>query len=374
MPKPPPRLRTGISPPSSSAACSSTRRAADSWKPAVPKICEPMWQCRPAKASEALCRMRATTAGASSRVKPNFWSSWAVARKSWVSACTPLLTRTSTCWVAPPRSAIAMSRSSSTSLSITIEPMPTATAFSSSTTLLLLPWKPEPRGIGSCGEGDGELAAGADVDGEPLVGDPAHDLGAQERLAGVVDAGLHAVRLDRGAEGREGAPRVRAHLFFVDDVQRRAVAVAQLRCGDSADVEHAVVVAMSGCRPHALGERVRVIRRQEPVRGERSGGGQLGPIVERVLRRDCCGRGPVSAGVPRQRCTHAPGGSQKSRAPHMPRPASVTPAYAHTPVSCREVSLTIAPSTSSSATTSSPVTAMLVSSTPAGMYCAMQIV
>ena len=43
----------GSSPPSSRAACSSTSRAADSRKPAVPKICEPMWQCSPTNCSPA---------------------------------------------------------------------------------------------------------------------------------------------------------------------------------------------------------------------------------------------------------------------------------------------------------------------------------
>ena len=174
--------------------------------------------------------MRATIAGASASVKPNFWSSWAVARKSWVSACTPLLTRTSTAWVAPARSTIVgepvESRSRCRSRSSRCRPRPRC---SSSATLLLLPWNPRRAGSAPAARATASSPPDADVDGEALVGDPAHDLGAQERLAGVVDARLHAVRLDRRAECGQGAAGVLAHLVLVDDVQRRAELVAQLR-------------------------------------------------------------------------------------------------------------------------------------------------
>ena len=183
----------------------------------------------------------------------------------------------------------------------------------------------EPRGVGPRGERDGELAARADIDGEALGGDPAHDLGAQERLAGVVDARLHAVRqrrprgMPRACGARARAPRPRRRTYS-------GVPNSWRSCDVETPAIHRTpsLVTTSGCRPHALGERIRIGRRQEPIRGERSGGGQLGPIVERVLRRDCCGRGLGGARVPRQRCTHAPGGSQKSRARHMPHSASMT--------------------------------------------------
>ena len=212
-----------------------------------------------------------------------------------------------------------------------------STALSSSATLLLLPWKPRRAGSAPAARATASSPPEQTSTREALVGDPAHDLGAQERLARVVDARLHAVRLDRRAERGERAARVLAHLVLVDDVQRRAERVAQLRGRDAGDAQDAVVVAVGGCRPHARGERIRIVRRQEPVRGERGGGGQLGPIVERVLRRDCCGRGPGSAGVPRQRWTHAPGGSQKSRARAYAALASRrlrvrAAAHSHTPV------------------------------------------
>ena len=220
----------GCSPPSSSAACSSTSRAADSWKPAVPKICDPMWQCRPVKISPGVSRMRATIAGSVREGEAELLVLVGGGQEvvglgvhAAVHADEHGLGRTARARRSP-RGARARS-----ALSITIEPMPTATAFSSSTTLLLLPWKPRRAGSAPAARATASSPPDADVDGEALVGDPAHDLGAQERLAGVVDARLHAVRLDRRAEGGERAARVRAHLVLVDDVQRRAERVAQLR-------------------------------------------------------------------------------------------------------------------------------------------------
>ena len=57
--------------------------------------------------------------------------------------------------------------------------------------------------------GDGELAAGADVEVQPLLGDPARDRGAEERLAGVVDVvageGVAEVAArERGSRPRRG--------------------------------------------------------------------------------------------------------------------------------------------------------------------------
>ena len=73
---------------------------------------------------------------------PNFWSSRAVARYSWVEACTPLLTRSMTRCTRPWRRAASTTRPISIVLSITIVPMPRPTARSISVRLLLLPWKP----------------------------------------------------------------------------------------------------------------------------------------------------------------------------------------------------------------------------------------
>ena len=130
----------------------------------------------------------------------------------------------------------------------------------------------EARGIRAGGEGDGELAAGAHVDREPLLGHPADHLGAEERLAGVVDARLHAVQRRGRAERVERAARVRADLVLVEDVERRAEALAQRRCGNAAEVDHAVVVAVRPPRPDARHEGIRVTRHGEPLGGQRAGG------------------------------------------------------------------------------------------------------
>ena len=62
---------------------------------------------------------------------------------------------------------------------------------------------------------DGQLAAAAHVQAQPLVGDPAGHLRAQERLGRVV----HRPRAERGGELRRARPEV----GLVDDEQRRAV-------------------------------------------------------------------------------------------------------------------------------------------------------
>ncbi len=175
MPKPPPRFSSGSGATRASSACAASRRSADSANPAESKICEPMWQCRPRRSSEACERMRVPSSTARSRETPNFWSSWAVARNSCVEACTPLFTRSRTRCTRPARAAASATRSISISLSMMIAPTPAATARSISATDLLLPWNPMPRGFGARGERDGELAAGAHVDAEAGLGDPAHD-------------------------------------------------------------------------------------------------------------------------------------------------------------------------------------------------------
>ena len=154
---------------------------------------------------------------------------------------------------------------------MTIEPTPTSTACSSSATLLLLPWKPRRAGSAPAARATASSPPRADVDREALFGDPADDLGAQERLAGVVDPRLHAVERRRGAEGVERAARVRAHLVLVDDVERCAESLAQRGRRDAAELEHAVVVARRGVGPDGRHQGVRVIRHGEPRRGQRAG-------------------------------------------------------------------------------------------------------
>ena len=127
------------------------------------------------------------------------------------------------------------------------------------------------RRVGTRGECHRELARRADVDGESLLGDPADDLGGQERLARVVDPRLHAVEGGRGPERVERAARVLAHLVLVDHVERRSELLAQRGDRHIGDAEDAVVGARRGIGPDARREGVRVIRHGEPRGGQRAG-------------------------------------------------------------------------------------------------------
>ena len=66
--------------------------------------------------------------------------------------------------------------------------MPTADGPVDLGDALVVAVQAEPRRVDPGGERDGELAAAAHVDVEAGLGHPAGDLGAQERLAGVVHA------------------------------------------------------------------------------------------------------------------------------------------------------------------------------------------
>ena len=66
--------------------------------------------------------------------------------------------------------------------------------------------------IDSGPQGHGQLAPGADVDAEPLLGDPAGDRRAQEGLAGVVDV--------PAGEGRGEVPGPGAQVVLVHHVDR----------------------------------------------------------------------------------------------------------------------------------------------------------
>ena len=99
-------------------------------------------------------------------------------------------------------------------------PTPSSTARSSSPSVLLLPWKPT-RSIGKpARSATAQLAAGADVEGEPVLGQPARDGRAEERLAGVEDV----VAGEGVAEGAGPG----AEVVLVEDVRRRAVLADQL--------------------------------------------------------------------------------------------------------------------------------------------------
>ena len=238
-----------------SCARNRTTRCAATWNPSVSKIWLPMWLCSPTSVSASAFNTR-WAASAASLVgppvieKPNFWSSCAVAMNSWVCASTPTVSRIITGTVAPRSRATASSRAISCSESTTTYPTPASTAATSSSIDLLLPWNAIRSRREARPQRDRELATAADVQAQPLVGDPAGDLRAQERLGGVV----HRPRAERGGELR----RTRPEVGLVDDEERCAVPLREVADVHAAQHDHAVVAAAGTARPHRGGQRVEV--------------------------------------------------------------------------------------------------------------------
>ena len=230
------------------AACSaSTRRAATS-KPAVSKICEPMCECRPSSSSPGAACTRRTASSASPAVieKPNFWSSWAVAMYSCVCASTPAVTRTITRAVRAElggqRRPAGRSRGRSRRRSGRRRPRRRAR---SSAVDLLLPWKPIRAGAKPARRATASSPPEQTSRRSPSSATQRATVGAQERLAGVVDV----VGRERLAEGAGAGPEV----GLVEDVRRRAVLGGQVAHVDAADVEGAVVVLAGGRATTAAG-------------------------------------------------------------------------------------------------------------------------
>ena len=103
--------------------------------------------------------------------------------------------------------ATSASRSISSNESTTMRPTPASTARVSSATDLLLPWKPIRAGSKPGAQGDAQLAAGADVEAQALLGDPARDRRAEERLARVVDVDAGEGVAEGPGRGRGSRPR-----------------------------------------------------------------------------------------------------------------------------------------------------------------------
>ena len=111
------------------------------------------------------------TAAPPASEKPNFWSSCAVAMNSWVCASTPTVTRTSTRGRTPRSRASAVSRSISSNESTMIRPTPASSARASSDDRLVVAVEADPLRRHPGGQRDGQLAAGADVEEQALLGD-----------------------------------------------------------------------------------------------------------------------------------------------------------------------------------------------------------
>ena len=98
--------------------------------------------------------------------------------------------------------------------SSTIRPTPASTARLDLLDRLVVAVQRDPLGGHPGGEGGGQLPAGADVEVEPLLVQPAHDGPGQERLAGVEDVGVRP-------EGVPPGPAAGAEVVLVEEVGGR---------------------------------------------------------------------------------------------------------------------------------------------------------
>ena len=211
-------------------AAPSTRWAATS-KPTVSKICEPMWECRPSSSQLGLGQRRGRIGLArrrrSAMEKPNFWSSWAVAMNSWVCASTPAVTRTMTGRDAALRGDAR--RPGRSPRRVDDDPADAGVERA----------RGSRRRTCCCRAGRsapaGTPARSATASSPPvqtsrlqaLLGHPAGDRRAEERLAGVVDVARSPSNASRNARGAG------AEVVLVEDVQRRAVLGGELADVDS---------------------------------------------------------------------------------------------------------------------------------------------
>ena len=136
---------------------------------------------------------------------------------SWVCASTPTVTRTRTAWRTP-----ASPRDLSQPLDLVEgvdddRPDPCGDGLAQLGDRLVVAVHADPLGREPGGKRDGELAAGAHVQAQALLGDPAGDRGAEERLAGVVD--VFRMRPRSGRVGPGAPPQIR----LVEQDHRRAV-------------------------------------------------------------------------------------------------------------------------------------------------------
>ena len=213
MPRPPPRSISG-----SSTPCSS-RTSASSCDDAPRGDLEPghVEDLRPDVRVDAdrvpgrpACSARRTASAACppASAMPNFWSSCAVAMNSWVCASTPTVTRICTRWRLPSR--LGDVRDAHDLLEGVEHDAPDAGLDGPLDLVggLVVAVQRDALGGHPGVERGGQLAAGADVEVEPLLVQPAHDGAGEERLAGVEDVGVAARRRRaRRGSGRGSRPR-----------------------------------------------------------------------------------------------------------------------------------------------------------------------
>ncbi len=139
--------------------------------------------------------------------------------------------------------------------------------------------------------GDGQLTAGADVETETLLGDPAGHRGAEKGLARVVD--LTVILGKSTAPLTHPAP----HVVLVEDVGRRAELLRQQCDGHAADGQNAVGAELRGGRPDCLVESAHGCH----IRSGAETPSRVRPLARTVRvasqsRRRACRSGPAVAG------------------------------------------------------------------------------
>ena len=265
-------------------------------------------------------RRTASTASPPVIEKPNFWSSWAVAMYSWVCASTRRSPAPSPARRTPSSAA---TRGQPLDLVERVDDDPAdARARAprrSSASDLLLPWKPIRAGSKPGPQRDGELAAGADVEAEALLGHPAGDRRAEERLAGVEDvvrrrtasrkaSGTPARPGSRPRRGRRPGCRTRRPGRGTSTPPTRSAAVGLARA--SADHSGRTrALRSSGARSHDGPRRALGVERAGLVRAHATSA--------RAPRRRA-GRGRWPARLRVASSSQQPGPVQVGRAPRRP--------------------------------------------------------
>ena len=280
---PPPRLSSGSSIPCSSRSAPSrpTTRWAATSKPDVSKICEPMWECTPdelqrRRGEHATYRLVDVTVGQREaellvlvRGRDELVG---VRLDADRGAHEHPHGRTSLPWRAP--RGVRSRRTEST----TMRPTPASSAADSSATDLLLPCSSSRSPGNPACTRDGELAAGADVEAEPLLLDPARDRGAEKRLGRVED--------QRAAERLAIVAAARAEVGLVEQERRCAVLAHEVAHVVPAHRQRARRRALDAERPDGrielaeVGRRAAAQRLVEQVAVRRAGrvGAHLHPL------------------------------------------------------------------------------------------------
>ena len=209
MPKPPPRSSSGIDD-AELVGDPGVQREHPAGGDLEPRGVEDLRAdvaVQPEQPEPGAASTRRTASNASPAVieKPNFWSSCAVAMYSWVCASTPAVTRTITGAVA---AGLRGERVEPVDLVEGVDDDPADPDLEGAAQLrhrLVVAVEADAGRVEAGTQGDGELAAGADVEAQALLGDPPRDGRAEERLAGVVDV-VVGERLAERARAVRGSP------------------------------------------------------------------------------------------------------------------------------------------------------------------------